>query len=186
MVRRNWIVIGLCITAAVMLSTAAFGEKGEKKCSLPAAVEAAVKALFPKAVVDESKMDKESVKTYEVDVKDGNEESEITVAEDGTVLDVDSDETMDTVPAAVAAVIKAQNAEVKEVVKEVEYAQLKVVKLGTPVTSYEAEIIKDGEKTELKIAADGTILKQEVKEKKCDKEKDDNGKDEEHEGRDKD
>jgi hypothetical protein len=55
-----------------------------------------------------------------------------------------------------------------------------------PVTTYEAEITKDGKETEIKVAADGTILKQEVKEKKCDKEKDDNGKDEEHEGHDKD
>jgi hypothetical protein len=179
MVRKNWIVIGLCITAAVMLCTAAYSEKGEKKCSLPAAVEAAVKALFPKAAIDESKKDKESIKTYEVDVKDGNEESEITVAEDGTVLDVDSDETMDTVPAKVALAIKAQNAEVKEIVKEVEYAQLKVVKLDKPVTSYEAEIIKDGEKIELKIAADGTIIKQEAK--KCHKEKDDDDEGSEHE-----
>ena len=178
MVRKNWIVIGLCITAAVMLCTAAYGEKGEKKCSLPPAIEAAVKAFFPNAVIDESKKDKESVKTYEVDVKDGSKESEVTVAEDGTVLDVDSDETMDTLPAAVAQTIEAQNAELKEVVKEVEYAQLKVVKLDTPVTSYEVEIIKDDEKIELKIAADGTILKQhEAEEKKCNKDKDDDDED---------
>jgi len=178
MVRRNWIVIGLCIAAAIMLSTAAFGEKGEKKGSLPAAAEAAVKALFPKATVDESKMDQESVKMYEVGIKDGNTESDVTVSEDGIISEVTTEEAVDTLPAAVAQTIKAQNGEVKEVEKEVKYAQLKVVKLDAPVTSYEAKIIKDGEKIETKVAADGTIIKQETKKKECNKEKDDDDKDE--------
>ena len=174
MVKKNWIVIGLCVAVAVMLCAAAFAEKGEKECSLSAAAQAAVKALFPNAVVEKCKMDEEEIKMCEVKVKDSGKESEVTVAEDGTVLDVDSDETMDTVPAAVAETIKAQNAEVKEIEKEVEYAQLKVVKLDAPITSYEAEIVKDGKKIELEIAADGTIIKQhEAEEKKCDKEKDD-------------
>jgi len=56
--------------------------------------------------------------------------------------------------------------QIKEVGKEVEYAQLKVVKLDAPVTSYEAEIIKDGKEVELEIAADGTIIKQETEKKK--------------------
>jgi hypothetical protein len=178
MVRRNWIVIGLCVAAAVILCTAAFGEKGEKKCSLPAAVEAAVKMLFPKATVDESKMDRESVKMYEVGIKDGNSEYDVTVSEDGIISEVTTDEAVDTLPAAVAQTIKAQNGEVKEVEKEIKYAQIKVVKLDTPVTSYEAKIIKDNETIEVKIAADGTILKQhEAEEKKCQKDKED---DDEH------
>jgi hypothetical protein len=172
MARRNRIVIVLCIAAAITLSVTAFGEKSEMKGSLPAAVEAAVKALFPKATVDESKMDQESVKVYEVGIKDGNTESDVTVSEDGVVSEVSTEGTIDTLPAAVAQAIKAQNGEVKGVEKEVKYAQLKMVKLDTPVTSYEAKIIKDDETIELKIAADGAILKQhEVEEKKCDKDK---------------
>jgi hypothetical protein len=178
MVRRNWIVIGLCIAAAIMLSAAAFGEKCENKGSLPATVEAAIKSLFPKATVDESKVDKESVTVYEVGLKDGNTESDVTVSEDGTVVEVCTEETMDTLPAAVANAIKAQNAEVKEIEKGVDYAQLKMVKLDIPKTTYEAKIIKDDETIELKIAADGTILKQhEAKEKKCHKDKDEDDKD---------
>jgi hypothetical protein len=178
MVKRNWIVIGLCIAAAVILCTAAFGERCEKKCSLPAAVETAVKALFPKATIDESKMDRESVKMYEVDIKDGDKESDVTVSEDGIVSEVTTEEALDALPAAVAQSIKAQNGEVKEVEKEIKYAQVKVVKLDTPITSYEAKITKDNETIEVKIAADGTILKQhEVEAKKCHKDKED---DDEH------
>ena len=181
MARRNRIVIVLCIAAAVMLCTAAFGEKGENKGALPAAVEAAIKALFPKATVDESKMDQESLRVYEVGIKDVNKEYDVTVSEDGVAAEVCNEETLDTLPAAVAQAIKAQNGEVKEAEKEVKYAQLKMVKLDTPVTSYEAKIIKDDKTIEIKIAVDGTILKQhEAEKKKCDKDKDDDDKGSEH------
>ncbi len=173
MVRRNRAFIILCIAAAVMLSVRAYGGKCGKKNALPAAVEASVKALFPNAAVDESKMEKDSVTAYEVEVEDGNNEYDVTVAEDGTVMEVSNEETMDTLPAAVVQTIEAQNAEVKEVEKEVEYAVLKVVKLDIPKTTYEVKIIKDGEEIELDIAADGTILGQETEEKKCHKDKDD-------------
>jgi hypothetical protein len=106
----------------------------------------------------------------------------VTIAEDGTAIDAEYTEAMDTVPPAVAAAIKAQNAEVKEVVRVVEYAQIKVVKLATPVTSYEAEIVKDGRKMEVEFAADGKILKQEVMKDK--KEKDNDEEKGEHEDKD--
>jgi hypothetical protein len=175
MVKKSWIVIGLCIAAAIMLCAAAYGEKGGEECSLPAAIEAAVKALLPNGVITDSKKEEEEIKVYEVEVKDGDVESDVKIAKDGTIIEVESDDSLDAVPAAVAETIKAQNAEVKEVDKEVEYAKVQVVKLDTPITTYQAEIIKDGDKIELEIAADGKIIEQEVK--KCHKEKDDdNGK----------
>jgi len=170
MVKKSWIVIGLCVAIAVMLCATAYGEKEGKKCSLPAAIEAAVKAFFPNGVISEGKQEEKEIKAYEIEVKVGDKESDVKVAEDGTVMEVESDETIETVPAAVAETIKAQNAEVKEVSKEVEYAKVQVVKLDTPETTYSAEIIKDGKKIEIEIAADGTIIKQETK--KCDKDKD--------------
>jgi hypothetical protein len=171
MVRKNWIVIGLCIAVAAMLCAVAYGEKGEKKCSLPAAVQAAVKALFPNAVIGKSKMEEEEIKVYEVKVKDGNKESEAKLAEDGMLVEVESVEDINALPAAVAQTIKAQDGKLSKVEKGVEHAQLKLVKLDTPVTTYEAKITKDGKESEIKIAADGTILKQET-EKKKDKDED--------------
>jgi len=176
MVKKNWIVILCCVAIAAILCTVTYAEKGEKKCSLPAAIEAAVKALFPNGTISESKQEEEEIKAYKVEVKDGNSETDVKVAEDGTVIEVESEATIDTVPAAVAAVIKAQNAEVKEVSKEVKYAKVQVIKLDTPVTTYSADITKDGKKIEIEIAADGKIIEQETK--KCDKDKDgDDGKD---------
>ena len=163
MIKKNLVVIGLCVAVAAMLCAAAFAEKGEKECSLSAAAQAAVKALFPNAVIEKCKMDEEEIKMCEVKVKDGNEVSEVKLTDDGTVAEVETAETLDTVPAAVAQTLKSQGAEVSKVKKGVEYAQLKLVKLDTPITTYEAKIIKGDEKIEIKIAADGKIIKQEAK-----------------------
>jgi len=173
MVRKNWIVTGCCVAVVAMLCAVAYAEKGEKKCSLPAAVQAAVKALFPTATIEKSEMEKESVKMYEVNVKDGNKESNVKLAEDGIVVEVETVEDINALPAAVAQTLKAQNAKLSKVEKAVEHAQLKLVKLDMPVTTYEAKIVKNGKEIEIKVAADGTIIKQETKEKKCTKDKDD-------------
>jgi hypothetical protein len=186
MVRKNWIVIVCCVAVAAMLCAVAYGEKGEKECSLSAALQSAVKAIFPNGVIEKCKIEEASVKVTEATLKDNGKEAEVKLADDGMVVEVDATVDMNSLPAAVTQTIKSQNAEVKEIDKNIEYAQLKYVKLDTPKTYYEVDINKDGKKIEMEIAADGTILKQEVKEKKCDKEKDDNGKDEEHEGHDKD
>jgi hypothetical protein len=186
MIRKNWIVIGLCITVAATLCAVAYAEKDEKECPLSAVVQAAVKALFPNAVIEKCKMDEEEIKMCEVKVKDGNQVSEIKLTEDGMVAEVETSETLATVPAAVAAALKAQGADVSKVKKEVEYAQLKLVKLDTPVTTYEAKITKGEEKIEIKVAADGTIIKQETKEKECAKGKDKDKDDDDDKDKDKD
>jgi len=176
MTRKTWVVIGCCVMLVAMLCAVTYAEKGEKECSLSAAAQAAVKALFPNATIEKCKMDEEEIKMCEVKVKDGDKESEVKLTDDGTVAEAETTETLDTVPAAVAQTLKAQGAEVSKVKKGVEYAQLKLVKLDTPITTYEAKITKDGKEVEIKVAADGTIIKQEVK--KCDKDKDDDdGKD---------
>lgn len=172
MVRKNWIVIVCCIAAAAVLCTVTYAEKGEK-CSLPAVVQAAVKALLPNAVIGESSKEEEEIEMYEVKVKDAGKESDVKLAADGTVAEVESVEVISALPAAVAQTFKAQDAKLSKVEIAVEYAQLKLVKLDTPVTTYEAKIVKDGKEIEIKVAADGTIIKQETKEKKCTKDKDD-------------
>jgi hypothetical protein len=181
MVRKNWIVIGLCVAAAIMLCNAAFGEKGEKECSLSAVAQAAVKALFPNGVIEKCKIEEASVKVTEATLKDNGKEAEVKLADDGMVVEVDATVDMNSLPAAVTQTIKAQNAEVKEIDKNIEYAQLKYVKLDTPKTYYEVDINKDGKKIEMEIAADGTIIKQEAGKKECNKGKDDDDEGTEHE-----
>lgn len=161
MTKKKWIIVTCCTIAAAVLCTAVYGEKSGK-VSLPAAIEAAVKAVLPNAVIEKGQKEEEKIAIYEVKVKEGDKPSEVELTEDGTILKIESDEAMDKLPAAVANAIKAQNAKIKRTGKGIEYAQLKPVKLDTPATIYEAELIKDGKEYEYKIAADGTILKQEL------------------------
>ena len=165
MVRKTWITIGCCVALIAVLCAVTYAEKDKKECSLTAAVQAAVKALFPNAVIDKCKMDEEEMKMCEVKVKDGNNESEVKLSADGMVAEVETVETLDSLPAAVAQTFKSQGTEVTKIKKGVEYAQLKLVKLDTPITTYEGKISKDGKTIEIKVAADGTIIKQETEKK---------------------
>ncbi len=189
MIRKNWILIGCAVAVAALVCAVTYAEKSEMKDSLPAAVESAIKAIFPKATIEKFKMEEAEIKTYEVELKDAS----MNIGVDGTVASIETVEEVNALPAAVAQTIKAQDAKVVKVEKEVKKAELKLVKLDTPVITYEAKISKDGKESEIKIAADGKILKQEAaekvekdekggkEEKKCGKEKDEDEKDEEHE-----
>jgi hypothetical protein len=188
MVRKNWILIGCVVAVAVMVCAVTYAEKSEK-CSLPTAVESAVKALFSKAVIESSKKEEASIGAYEVELKDNGKSASVNVGEDGTVIEVETTVDMNALPDAVKKTLKAQDVNVPTVDKAVTYAELKLVELKSPVTTY--EVTKDGK--EIKIAADGKILKQKAaekvekdekggkEEKKCGKEKDEDEKDEEHE-----
>lgn len=171
MVRKTWIVL-CCVAIAAMLCAVTYAEKCEKG-SVPAAIQAAIKALFPNASIAKCDMEEESTPVCEVKTKDGSNESDVKLAVDGTVMEVESFEAIDALPEAVAKTFKAEDAKLSKVEKAVEYAQLKVVKLETPITTYEAKITKDGKKVEIKVAADGTIILK----KDAEKEKDAKGKD---------
>jgi len=162
MVRKSRITIGCLVAVAVMLCAAAYAEKSEMKGLLPASVQAAVKAMFPSGTIEKTKMEEMEIKTYEVELKDAS----MNVGEDGTVASVETVEDVNALPAAVAQTIKTQDAKAVKAEKEVKHAELKLVKLDAPVTTYEVKVTKDGKEVEIVIAADGKILKQEVAEKK--------------------
>ena len=175
MVRKSRITIGCLAAVAAMLCAAAYAEKGEMKGVLPAAVQAAVKAMFPSGTIETSKMKEMEMTTYEVELKGAS----VNVGEDGMVASVETVEDMNALPAAVAQTIKAQGAKAAKVEKKVKHAELKLVRLAAPVTTYEAKVAKDGKEMEIVVAADGKILKQEAekKEEKEKKDKDEDDKD---------
>ncbi len=131
---------------------------------------AALDALYPNAEIEEAKVEKEGLKVYEVELEQNGREIEVTLAKDGTLLEVETEMTLQALPEAVAKAIEkaSEGATIKEVSKEVTYAVVKLVKLAQPQTSYEAELSKEGAECEIEVAADGTILEQ-SKWKKCDK-----------------
>ncbi|MDD5134857.1 MAG: hypothetical protein PHP01_05550 [Phycisphaerae bacterium] len=179
MVRKTWIIV-CCVTLAAGLCAVTYAEKCEKG-SVSTAVQDAIKALMPNASIETCVMEEEATTICELKVKDGEKECDVKLAVDGTVMEIESFEAIDAVPAAVAKTFKAQDAKLSKVEKAVEYAQLKVVKLETPITIYEAKITRNGKEVEVKVAADGTIIKEvavEKEEAKCskkDKDDDDKG-----------
>jgi hypothetical protein len=177
--RKTWIVI-CCVALAAMLCAVTYAEKCEKG-SVPAAIQAAIKALMPNASIETCAMEEEATPVCELKVKDGDKESDVKLAVDGTVMEVESFESIDALPEAVAKTFKAQDAKLSKVEKAVQYAQLKVVKLETPITTYEAKVTQKGKEVEIQVAADGTIIlkkdvEKEVSAKGKDKDNDDKGK----------
>jgi hypothetical protein len=154
--RKTWIVI-CCVALAAMLCAVTYAEKCEKG-SVPAAIQAAIKALMPNASIEKCAMEEEPTPVCELKVKDGDKESDVKLAVDGTVMEVESFESIDALPEAVAKTFKAQDAKLSKVEKAVQYAQLKVVKLETPITTYEAKVTQKGKEVEIQVAADGTII----------------------------
>lgn len=160
---RHLKVIGLMLLVGAVMCAVVYAHKhkGKKTC-LPDAVKAAINTSYPKAEIEEVEAECEGLKVYEVELEQNDQELELTLAKDGTIIEVETKVCMESLPKAVADAITkvAEGAKIKKVEKEVTHAELKFVKLDDPKTTYEAKIIKDGKKTEIKIAADGTVLKQ--------------------------
>lgn len=169
MAKKNVIVSSVIVMAVLVVCTAVYAEY-EGGVVLPEAVKAAIKALYPAGEIEEAKIEKEGLKLYVVEVN--GVEAEITADAEGTIAEVTTEEKVESLPIAVAQTVAAQGGKAIEAEKEVTHAQIKLVKLDAPVTTYEVKIEKDGQMTEIEIAADGKILPQECEKekKKCDKE----------------
>jgi uncharacterized membrane protein YkoI len=181
MLQKHWKLISLVALVCLALCIGAVATRqamnGETEVSIdkvPAAVKAAFDAEAKGGTLGEIEIETENGRTvYEADVIIDGREVDIQVAPDGTLLgkkteddegddddegdnkDEDEEEvSLNDVPAAVKATIlkEAAGTEIEEVVKETEDGQ----------TVYEAEVIINGQETDIKVAADGTLLGKEV------------------------
>lgn len=174
MIRTRWLLMGAAVMVLALLGAATLsadeGCKKEKaKVELPEAAAKAIKAAFPDATIDEVEIDNEDgMKLFEVELKQGKAEIEVSVAPDGTIVEIETEVALKDVPAAAAAVISkaAEGAQIKEIAKEETRAEVKkndngvakLVKLETPKIAYEAELVKGDQKGEIEVAADGTVV----------------------------
>ena len=192
MMRRYGVLVG-CMVAAILLlagavraaeEVAAEGKaeaKEEAKVELPLAVADAVKAVFPKAKIEEVKLEKEcGLDVYEVELKlEDESEVEVEVAPDGTIVEIETEIAQKDAPPAVVEAVQAAAPDAKiEEVKKIEIrAEIKkaeadkpaqLVKLDKAKIVYEAELKTDDKEGEITVAADGKVvepLKWEDKEK---------------------
>ncbi|MGD0078767.1 MAG: hypothetical protein ABSB91_09135, partial [Sedimentisphaerales bacterium] len=157
---RIWKWIGLVALVVSMVCVISYADKGEgKSVTLPDAVKNAIQKAYPKAVIGNASEEKE-FEVFEVIVKQDGQESEPSIAADGTILSVETIVGKEKLPDVVAKALSkaAEGAEIKEVEQSITYAVIKPVKLNAPETTYETMLTKDGNACEIKLAADGTVL----------------------------
>ena len=157
--------LGLTLVGA--LSTTSLAQEAkkaqriEKKITIDQVPVAVKDALMKEAGKNEIKAVEEvttgDVKTYEADWTADGKNVEIEMAADGKVIMKEADVAMDKLPAAVQATIKKEAGankveELQEVTKGAE-------------KFYQADFTADGKSVELQVAADGKVIKKDVKEK---------------------
>jgi len=161
---KYWKLVLVVAVSVVILGVAANADKC-KDVLLPDAAKAAIDAMYPKAVIEESKEEKEGLRVYEVEFEQNGQEVELTISPDGKIIEKEAEVVMDDLPAAVkAAIAKAsKGGQLKEIEQETTYYVVTLKKLDRPMVTYEAEIIIDGEESEIEFASDGKLLSKKVK-----------------------
>ena len=144
-------------TLAVVAAVAAIGvaRGAEKKVTmnqLPAAVQQTVKERAQGGTIRGLVMEEDNGKTvYEAELTIGGRNTDISLDEQGKVIEAELATTLDKIPAAARAAIEKQAG--AGTVTEVE----EVTEKGE--TIYEAQIDNGGKKSEAKVDADGHTVK---------------------------
>ncbi len=164
--KRNYLVLGviaLLISASGCMNIHAGKHSGKKEhacMTLPAPVKAAVDGLYPQAQIKKVKWDEESVKVYEIEVKQDGQEYELTITPDGTVVEKEGEITIDSLPEAIKTTLA--EATMEEAEQEVTYWVVTLQKLDNPKVTYTVELKQNGKEIEMKLSDDGTILEKET------------------------
>ena len=135
--------------------------------ALPREALAAIHKAFPQATVEEVELQHKLVfALYEIEIRHHGRDMEVKIAPEGTIVEVETSVTTKDLPEAVAIALAklADGGKVVEIEEQRVYAVAQLVELDPSQTTYEAEIIRDGERLEAQVAADGTVLKTEQEE----------------------
>jgi hypothetical protein len=163
------VITGLLAGVALLALTAACARADEEEKvpldKLPKAVVDAVKAKFPKAKLVGAEKEKEDGKeVYEVAIKDGDSNIEVTVTPEGKITTVEKEITLKDVPKAVSDAFEAKYP--KATVKKVEE-----ISKDDKITEYEFLIVTaDTKKLEVSFDPKGKFLEEEKKDKEEKKE----------------
>ena len=186
MAKKHKMTIGLVVfvgaVGAIICSAIYAGKDEQKKVSLSEAAGATVKKSFPQAALGKVEMEEEGITVYEAELNQNGQEIDVTIAPDGTLVAVESEVALKDIPQAVSQAIarEAPGAEIKGIEQEIIYAVVKLEKLSSSQITYDAEVVIDGRKVDIKVAADGKILsKEEQEDEDSDEVENDNDNDDE-------
>ena len=143
---------GIFATIALFAGTVSAGETKVKMSDLPAAVQKTVQEQTKNAQLKGLSKETENGKTfYEAETMVNGKSRDILVDATGTIVEVEEATTLDGLPAAVKTTLEKAAAKGKIV-------RVETVTKGSEV-SYEAVVNKNGKKSEVAVAADGTLKK---------------------------
>ena len=155
----------ICWSLALVLTmSAAWAMQKGNRVELPAAVQKAIQENRPGAAIGKLEVVKEEgVTLYDIEFKAG--QGEIEVAEDGSVIDIATIVKIDQIPGAAAAAIQrsAAGAVIKQLEKSEVRAEVKngkVIKLAIPRYSYQAELVRGTQTTEIQVAPNGQVIEE--------------------------
>jgi hypothetical protein len=145
----------LVAVAAVSLTLVASAEKKVPRSALPPAVEKTVreqsKGADIKGILSETE---DGVFQYEIEMTVNGHGRDIAIAKDGTLLEVEEEVTMNTLPAAVQSALTAKAAAAK--ITKVESLTKK-----NKLVAYEAATLRGTKKGEIQVGPNGEKLARE-------------------------
>ncbi len=161
--RGAWTALLVCSLVTVPISA---GQEADKKAHMPEAVAQALQRNCPNFEIARMSVEKEEgITLFDIEFKAGK--GEIEIAEDGTVMDIAVIIPIQEVPRAAvdviqkaaegASILQWERSEVRAELRK-EKGKGKVVKLESPRTVYEAELVKGRQKGEIQVAPEGTIV----------------------------
>ena len=155
------LVVGMVVLAGASTSPA---KSLPPDARLPDAVTSALRAKYPKAVIERiDVLEENGVNVYDIEFAVGKSEHETDIAEDGTMLEFTNVIPLKDIPAAPLKTIReatpkgSRYGRIERI--EIDYATRdgKVVKLPATVIRYAAEMMKKGQQAEIIVNADGSV-----------------------------
>lgn len=148
---KNRYVLAVIGGAALLCATISLADTPVKMADLPPAVQATVKEQSKGAVLRGLSKEVEKGKTiYEAELKVNGHNKDVSIDADGTVIEVEEETPIDSVPAAAKAAI-LKGAGTGKVLK------VETVTQHGSVVAYEAQVQKTvgGKKSEVRVGPDG-------------------------------
>jgi len=146
------LIAAIAAAGLELAGTASAQEKKIKRSELPPAVEKTVAAQSAGATIRGFSEEKEKGQTfYEAEMIMNGHSKDVLIATDGTVVEVEEQVTLDSLPAEVKAGLQAKAAQGK-------ILKVESITKKDKLVAYEAKVETNGKKSEVQVGPDGKPL----------------------------
>lgn len=153
-------IITMCIVACVL--TIGFDTGlADQDVSMPGeAVMRSIKQLLPGGRIEEIEFERRIIQLYDITVVIEGRAVEVTVMDDGTVLNLEQEIDPDSLPDPVAMKLKELKGEgrLTEVERVELHGEIRAVSLEHTVVEYEAELRIGGRERLVRLSGDGLVV----------------------------